>query len=115
MPDAVARGEFRQLRDPKLDPFKCIYCSIAPQTPTTANFISAVASRFASGGIAGGNIQAALQGAFTAGLMQGLLADFDLPNGAHGTLGERGQSTSDEAVAADIRGWRLQRATINLD
>ena len=45
-------------------------------------FVTVVASGFASGGIQGGNIQSALQGAFTAGVTFGLAEAFGLHGGA---------------------------------
>jgi RHS repeat-associated protein len=50
---------------------------IAPSVLSTTQFISSVMAGFAAGGISGGNIQSALQGAFSAGLFfgAGSLAD----------------------------------------
>ena len=52
------------------------------------SFVSSVASRFAAGGIQGGNIQSAVQGAFFAGLTYGLSTGLELHDSAivNGTL-----------------------------
>jgi RHS repeat-associated protein len=47
-----------------------------------ANFLGAVSGGFAAGGIAGGNTQSALQGAFSAGLFFGAGSLADVANGA---------------------------------
>ena len=65
---------------------------------------AAAAAGFAAGGLSGGNIQSALQGAFTAVLMQGLLAGFDLPHGAPGTLGELAGKVAVHAAVGCVGG-----------
>lgn len=59
---------------------------IAPSVLSTTQFISSVMAGFAAGGISGGNVQSALQGAFSAGLFFGVgtLGDFAQNSGLTG-------------------------------
>ena len=69
-------------------------------TAGTANFIHVVASGFASGGISGGNIQSALQGAFSAALFFGVGEMFNGVSGADklGTLSNAGKIAAHAAA-----------------
>jgi RHS repeat-associated protein len=55
---------------------------IAPSVLSTTQFLSSVMAGFAAGGISGGNVQSALQGAFSAGLFFGAGSLADAAGGA---------------------------------